>query len=195
MSLTTRYPLAWPQGRARTPPAQRTRARFATTFAKARDELFCELQRLHARSVILSTSVELRSDGIPYANRREPDDPGAAVYFSYGERAVCFACDRWDRVQDNVHAIGKTIEALRGIARWGTGDMLDAAFSGFAALPSGSAPSWAVRLNVRANATVREVEDAYRQLVLLHHPDRGGDQATMVEINRAYAAFKTDRGL
>jgi hypothetical protein len=49
---------------------------------------------------------------------------------------MCFACDRWDSVADNVQAIRKTIEALRGIERWGTGDMVQRAFAGFVALPS-----------------------------------------------------------
>jgi hypothetical protein len=31
---------------------------------------------------------------------------------------MCFACDRWDSVGDNVYAITKTIKALRGIERW-----------------------------------------------------------------------------
>ena len=35
-----------------------------------------------------------------------------------------------------MQAIAKTIEALRGINRWGTGDMMEAAFKGFSALPA-----------------------------------------------------------
>ena len=36
------------------------------------------------------------------------------------------ACDKWDSIRDNLHAVAKTIEALRGIDRWGTGEMVDA---------------------------------------------------------------------
>jgi len=34
--------------------------------------------------------------------------------------------------------------------------------------------------------TVEEIKKRYRQLAMKHHPDRGGDTATMQEINRQY---------
>ncbi len=36
---------------------------------------------------------------------------------------------------DNIQAIRKTIEAMRGLERWGVSDMLQRTFSGFKALP------------------------------------------------------------
>jgi hypothetical protein len=38
---------------------------------------------------------------------------------------MCLACDRWDKVQDNIYAIAMTIEPLRGIERWGSGSMVE----------------------------------------------------------------------
>ncbi len=35
-------------------------------------------------------------------------------------------------------------------------------------------------------ATVAEVKSEYRRLAMLHHPDRGGDTATMQAVNAAY---------
>lgn len=190
------YPLQWPAGRSRTPGYRRTRARFDTTFAISRDELFRELKRLGARSVVLSTNVELRQDGIPYAHRRQPDDVGVAVYFSHKSRQVCFACDRWDRIEDNIRAVCKTIEALRGIERWGTGDMVEAAFTGFQALPpaAGRRP-WPDVLGVPRDAMIGVAELAYRRLVWQNHPDRGGNTAHMAEINAAWDEFRKERGL
>jgi hypothetical protein len=69
--------------------------------------------------VILSTNIPLRNDGLPYANSREPNDPGVAVYFRYQKRDLCFACDAYTSVRENAYAIAKTVEALRGIERWG----------------------------------------------------------------------------
>src|SRR5262245_54177038 len=63
---------------------------------------------------------------------------GSAVYFTHKGRQMCFACDRWDKMEDNLHAVSKTIEALRGIERWGTGEMVQQAFTGFVALPGNS---------------------------------------------------------
>src|SRR5262245_44424311 len=132
---TTRYPLYWPDGRLRTP--RRSRSEFKVySFAVVRDQLLNELKLMNARDVILSTNLMLRNDGLPLANQRQPADPGVAIYFTYKGKAVAFACDRWDKIEDNVQAIRHTINALRGIARWGTGDMVDAAFTGFLALPA-----------------------------------------------------------
>lgn len=58
-----------------------------------------------------------------------------AVYFTHEKEPKCFACDCFDRVEDNLQAIRKTIEALRGIERWGSSEMLNRVFKGFAALP------------------------------------------------------------
>lgn len=107
------YPLAWPAGwpRAR----RKSSAAFNLSFAKGRDELMRELRLMGARYPVLSSNVPLRRDGLPYAAQREPDDPGVAVYFMWQGKQMTFACDRWDKVKDNVRAIGKTIEALRGV--------------------------------------------------------------------------------
>lgn len=78
--------------------------------------------------LVISTNIELRRDGLPHAGRREPSDKGVAVYFDYRRRPICFACDRWDRIGDNIYAIAKTIDALRGIERWGSGSMVEQSF-------------------------------------------------------------------
>lgn len=179
------YPLAWPAGRPRT--KYRERSRFDVSFARARDDVVREIDRLgggsfvsSTRNVVISTNVPVRRDGLPYANQREPEDPAVAVYFTYFKRPMCFACDQWDRVKDNLRAIAKTIEALRGIARWGTGDMLERAFTGFEALPAPAAeqPWWAV-LGLDDPKLMRHtsesIERRFRALAATHHPDKGGD--------------------
>lgn len=202
MTEITRYPLSWPAGRARTPAHRRARPKFkAPTFARARDDLLAELRRLGATQVVLSTNVELRQDGLPYSGRRNPDDPGAAVYFVRKGQNLAFACDRWVSVEENLRAIADAVECIRTIERRGTGEMVDAAFTGFQALPpsktshpAGPLAWWEV-LGVQAHTPTAEVTDAYRRLTLEHHPDRGGDTETMVRINDAYERFKKERGL
>jgi hypothetical protein len=112
---------------------------------------------------------------------------------------MSFACDRWQKVEHNMQAIAKTIEALRGIARWGTGDMLEAAFTGFAALPpppaaAPPAPGAPPRLKHWRDVfgtgvqTREQLQDVYRRLAAAYHPDRpGGSQAKMAELNAAKA--------
>lgn len=197
----TRFPLSWPAGRPRTPAHKRTRSNFKTTFAEARDAVLHELKLLGAKDIILSTNVALRRDDIPYANQPEPEDAGVAVYFAHKGRAVAFACDRWDRVRDNLQAVRHTIEAIRGIARWGTGDMVEAAFTGFQQLPpasSGPRPWWVV-LGVSNQDATDHVREAFRRLSAESHPDRNpGDGATtdrFIEVQTAWEAFKKERGL
>jgi hypothetical protein len=162
-------------------------------MATARDAMFNEVKLLGGKSMVLSSNVPLRQDGKPYASFPRIDDPAVAVYFTYKEKQMCFACDRWTKVEDNIQAIRKTIEALRGIARWGTGDMLQAAFTGFTALPppivAGMKRDWWDVLGVPRNATAAAVSEAYRKLASKHHPDReGGDANEMAELNQARAA-------
>lgn len=145
-----------------------------------------EVERLGGTRLIISSNVELRRDGDPMSGRRQPDDPGAAAYFTFDARPVAFACDRWDRVSDNLYAIGKTIEALRGIDRWGSGDAMRAAFTGFRQLGDGRKP-WREVLGFEPGSEVAE-EDlarAHRRLTEQHHPDRGGDASRMADINAA----------
>jgi hypothetical protein len=188
------YPLYWPPGRPRTQRHARENARFDTSLARARDEVIRQVELLRGRylrsDVIISTNLQLRRDGFPLASQRQPDDVGVAVYFSYKKQQVCFACDRWSKIEDNMQAIAKTIDALRGVARWGTGDMMEAAFKGFTALPAPYSEHWAAVLGIDGGSTTHAVvEAAYRRLRSQHHPDRGGDPAAFQRIQRAYEQF------
>ena len=188
---TEAFPLYWPEGRPRTNRAQRERSRFNTTFGTARNSIMHELHLLGSKDVILSTNIPLRRDGLPYASVQEPEDPGVAVYFTYNKNKMSFACDRWDRARDNLQAVGHTIAALRGIARWGTGNMMEAAFKGFTALPApGPVLSWREVLGIRNSShDPSEVEAAYRRLRSQYHPDKGGDPKKFHEIQMAYEKF------
>ncbi|MES0444936.1 MAG: hypothetical protein ABUJ92_00185 [Desulfobacterales bacterium] len=180
---TEAYPLQWPEGQKRANRPERSR--FKATFARARDNLIDELKRLGANIPVLSSNIELRRDGLPYAGRPQPLDTGVAVYFQYKKQQMCFACDKYDRVVDNIQAINKTIDALRGIKRWGTGDMMERAFSGFVALPDNSGDNWRNVLNAH-NMTFPEVEQQFKRLRSLHHPDKGGDPVMFQKINKAW---------
>lgn len=185
------YPLAWPAGWKRS--RHRPRAAFKCDFAKARDGLLRELRLMGARYVVLSSNVPLRRDGLPYAKQPEPDDPGVAVYFMWQGKQMTFACDRWDRVRDNVRAVEKTIEALRGIERWGASDMMERAFSAFEALPAPDGvvtlSCWQI-LDLGPDASEMEIERAYRTKAKSAHPDQGGSRDEWDQLRRAYDQAK-----
>jgi DnaJ-domain-containing protein 1 len=184
--MTQAFPLQWPNGRPRVTKPKR--ASFKRSFTQARSELADELERLGARHVVLSTNKELRLDGWPRADQAEPADPGVAVYFEWRGRAMTFACDRWDRVKDNINAIANTIAALRGIERWGSGEMLEQAFAGFTALPAPDhVKMWWDVLGVDRAASLADITGAYKRLVKERHPDRpGGSTAAFQELQAAY---------
>lgn len=182
--MTEAYPLQWPTGKPRTQRPQRSR--FDTQMSYARDQLINELNLLGAKDVVLSTNIPLRNDGLPYARYSTPEDQGAAVYFIYDENQMCFACDRWDLVKDNIQAIRKTIEALRGIARWGTGDMMKAAFQGFEALPAPSSSKWHDILGVTPTARFEEIRRAFKDKYQAAESDQ-----ERIKLNAAYQRSKT----
>lgn len=187
-----RYPLHWPAGWPRTPYGRRIRAAFGwknskgwkegVSLQRAWGRLQGELDRLGAREVVLSTNIELRRDGYPYSNRRTPDDQGAAVYFTLKGKDVSLACDKWDRVEDNIVALSKHIEAIRGMDRWGVGSV-EQAFRGYEALPAPE--QWWQVLGLEPDASREAITAARRRLAADAHPDRNGSEGQMARINAA----------
>lgn len=195
--MTERYPLTWPPGWPRTQHPRR--AIFKTTQEKAQRDLVREIQLLGGRNWIISTNIPIRKDGMPYADadRRGIRDNGVAVYFDLHEKQKCFACDRWDTIKDNMQGIMKTIEALRGIDRWGSGRMVEAAFRGFDALPPPSTylvPSWWDILQCDRNAADHVVKSQFKILAMEFHPDmQGGSSAKMAALNLAMDSYRKER--
>lgn len=187
------YPLYWPEGWKRTPSWSRVRSRFRTSFAVSRDFLVAEVKRLGGSQTVLSTNIRLRGDGLPYASEREPEDCGAAVYFTYKKNQMCFACDHYRTVKENLSAIGKTIEALRGMERWGASDMMERAFRGFAALPASAGRDWWEVLQLRRDSPRAAIEANFRRLAIDRHPDHGGSTAAMAELNQARTQALAER--
>jgi hypothetical protein len=204
-----RYPLAWPRDWRRTPRDHQQRARFSQktrryggtdgtsswlsseqlTVASARKRLETELDRLRARQIILSTNLALRLDGLPRSGHGEPPDPGVAIYFQLLGKPRTLACDRWDRVADNMAAIAGHIAAIRAVDRYGVGT-LEQAFAGYAALPP-AAIEWWVILGVPPDAPLGVVETAFRNLARQQHPDaRGGSHDGMARLTEARQAAR-----
>lgn len=190
--MTQAYPLHWPAHRARTRYQERSKFK-SPTFTTVVGELMHELTLLGAADVVLSTNIPLRQDGMPYGRFTIPQDKGVAVYFKYRRKPMCFACDRWDRVEDNIRAVQRTIEALRGIDRWGSGDMLEAAFTGFQALPAPAGKEWWQVLEVTKDTSLEDAEMHFKLLARRHHPDNGGSSEKMAELNAAIAQARREK--
>lgn len=131
--MTEAYPLQWPVGRARA--TKKKPDPFKVPEGKVRQDLLRELNLMRVDRYVISSNLMIRNDGLPYANQRQPEDSGVALYFTRKGKEICISCDQYYTVNANLRAISKTIEAIRGMERWGTEEMVDRAFTGFAALP------------------------------------------------------------
>jgi len=181
------YPLTWPSAFRRTPTGNRTRGAFSDhSLGGARDRLLYELRLLGAKSIVLSTMIPVKLDGLPYANYKPVGDPGVAVYFQRSRRNVCLACDRYTLPEINLYALGLTVKNMRAIERYGASDFLDRAFTGFAALSMPARKPWWIVLEIGQDATADIVKIAYRKLALQRHPDHGGTADAWQELERAH---------
>ncbi len=202
--IPAEYPLKWIIGRPRTPAQSRARAGFgssietkntagepikvlrAVTVAGALERLAHEMRALGADQLLVSTNIPSRRDGLPFARAAEPDDPGAVLYFRLDGKPHALGVDKWDRVADNIAAIAKHVQALRGQDRWGAGTIVQA-FSGHKMLTAFEAHLtwWAILGFKEPPLTYATVDDAYHRLIERAHPDRGGNPNDAAEINAA----------
>jgi hypothetical protein len=203
------YPLSWPEGWKRC--KSRTQAAFNKTkepryqdgqpiyqgksrlsVADAVRRVIAELSRMGVPdwNTIISTNVPLRLDGLPRSDQ-EPSDPGVAVYWvkpgSKTQEMRCMAIDRYTRVADNLAAVAATLEAMRAIERHGGAEILNRAFLGFAALPEKASQPWREVLGIAAETvpTPALVQERFRVLVKVHHPDAGGKDEEFRRIMQA----------
>lgn len=196
------YPLQWPSRLPRTKPADRRWSHFgkhgdrgSLSPHQTGTEVLEELARLGAtRGVITSCLPSRGVEGLPYADAPKGDDPGIAVWFEFRGVERVFACDRWRTPAENLRAVAKSIEAMRGLDRWGVADVLEGVFAGFAAaLPAGPTVKreWREVLGglwpdgMEAEDTLALAKGRHRRLIAAAHPDAGGDAERAAEINAA----------
>lgn len=211
----TAHPLTWPVGKPRTNRSDRKFGRFGTkgerwgrdeiTVHRAIRRIFDQVRaytrmgqdwRIDPDDVIVSTNLKARkSDGLPYSDQKEPDDPGVAVYFRLDGTACCVAVDTYRRVADNLAAVAAVLDALRALERHGSG-LMEAAFRGFTALPAPGAivvPDWRQVFEYDGN-DLAEAKRRYRALAAKHHPDKGGDATMFDTVRRCWEMAQQELG-
>ena len=197
----TNYPLAWPAG------WRRTKKRKDATFRRDRQHLsiadgvkrvIAQLHRLGIahKHIIISTNVKPRLDGMPSGDSKQPEDPGAAVYWKKENdlEYKTMGVDQYSKVADNLAAIAATLEAMRAIERHGGAVIMERAFSGFLSLPAPN--TWRAVFGYQEDAGVSldRARADYRDLSKQRHPDRGGSDATMAELNWAMQNAEQELG-
>lgn len=220
MNAVKAYPLQWPTGWRRTAAEQRERGKFfkATrsysadqqnswrtqrelTIAEATKRVLDQLRMFGVLEddAVISTNLRLRLDGMPQSGQRQPEDSGVAVYWvRAGEAPRCMAADRYEKVEHNLAAISATLEAMRAIERHGSAEILDRAFTGFAALPApitGQKP-WRQVLGVGPEERDPEaIRNYYRVRRGETHPDReGGNEMEFLAVQAAYEQAARELG-
>jgi len=176
-----------------------------------------ETDMINARTVTLRTyhvksNRDFTQDGRIRSEARQPSAPGVILSFTRrikGEdKYLRFACDQYERWEDNLRAITKTLEDLRAIDRYGctTGEEQYAGF--VAALPAPKPENErekAAKVILTAsganrsvsellNATPVFVEAHIREAFKRAHPDTGGNAETFkaVKIAADVLRGKTD---
>lgn len=193
------FPLAWPLGYKRT--TYRQNSPFRQSLDRSQRALHDEVRRMGGTNLVISTDLPVRNDGGIYAAYLDKliPDPGVAVYFKYKGKEVVMCCDRYRRVWENIYALAKGIEALRGMERWGVSEFLDRAFTGFTALPPAYGEvvrqkNWWEILLCSQHDTDAVVKDSYRMLAKKYHPDSpSGDTVRFQELNAAFEEAKLSR--
>jgi hypothetical protein len=183
----TAYPLTWPEmfPRSRT----RKKSAFRTSLAGALENVSKSLEAFGRESgkrvsdIILSSNVSLGNN--------KPADPGIAVWFSWDGMTICIPVDCYEKPEENLQAIHHILEARRTELRHGTLQLVKATMTGFKALPPppGSKPKrpwWEVLdFPTGTNPTREGIEARYKMLAKERHPDAGGTQEAMAELNAA----------
>lgn len=201
-------PLEWPRGRARSSRHQPSKFK-VKTIGHARSELLRELRLFGARYVVITCNRELTARGIMQSKGSTEPDPGVAIYLDHDGSQLCITCDRWDSIADNLHACALTVEAWRGIRRWGASETLQRILDSFRALPPAPegeameragqvAVDWRKILGLHsvplAQLTPGDIKATHRALIRAIHTDRGpdGDPERAALINQARDAALAD---
>ncbi len=114
------------------------------------------------------------------------------IYMHGSGREVRLVMDTQSRCQDNLRVLYLATEALRMNETRGIGDVIADAYLQLAA-PSHVDP-WEV-LGVRPDAEIEIVHAAYRAKAKIAHPESGGTEEAMKEVNDAYDRIKKERGV
>ena len=195
-------PLVWPRGWKRTPELERRPSKFhyqrrRLTITEGYGRVAEQIPHLgDFNTASVSTDWPIyRSNGRygergTYHKSHRIEDPGASVYFFLDGTERVFASDHYNSIADNLAAIAKHLEAMRGMLRWGVGDMRQA-FAGYAALPPSQEEWWLV-LGIPRTSAIEEVQDAFRRLAIDAHPDHGGREHDMARLNAARDAALFD---
>lgn len=132
---------------------------------------------------------DLGAKGRFIANQRGIRDPRVAVEFDLDGLKYRIVADRYVEPWQNLAGIAEYIKAIRAQERNGIFTASEM-FASFTALPARA--HWSSVLGLNLPVTRGEIETAYRRLAKQRHPDVGGSDDEMAELNAAYEQAKEE---
>jgi hypothetical protein len=151
-----------------------------------------ELYYLDATDVVIEADFreqDIRIDGMPRSNARQPEHPGVRIAFGSIHGPLIYGTDSCALWQHNVRSIALGLEALRAVDRYGV-TRRGEQYAGWKALPSGIAMPAAAMTRAEALTSLgglanvgrvvdhpAEIKSAYRAAARRHHPDASGQRA------------------
>jgi len=174
----------------------RTRSLFSAPWGKTLALLGRELSHLGAKNGSLLLAVDERDiilDGTRPRANAFTHHPGVILAFESKHGPLKYACDRFDRWQDNIRAIALGLESLRAVDRYGItrkGEQYQGYKQLAAATPSKieAALLLARYSNISHKAIIEDVasaEVAWKLAIKATHPDAGGSADAFRAVQQA----------
>lgn len=175
MRATFRPLAVWPYPETRDRRGRRT---FSASWRNTLNLLDHEISLLDGREIIIGggwREQDIRLDGLPRSDAREPLFPGVEISFELTDRRrLVYATDVCESWEHNIRSIALGLEALRAVDRYGItrhGEQ----YAGFAQLAAGGPdPERGKRLV--------DVAGGVRAALMAHHPDHGGSAHDFADV-------------
>lgn len=186
----------WPHPDTR---PRRPRRTFKASWSDTLNLLERELDHLDAGNIVIQADFaedDIRLDGWPRANARQPSHPGIIVSFESGYGPLQYATDSHEYWQHNLRGIALGLQALRAVDRYGitrSGEQ----YKGWNALPMSTGGPTTVEqaATIIASYSPAHPEDvirddvmrrsAIREALRQSHPDHGGNSSAFDLVQRA----------
>lgn len=190
----------WPAGFERTPEADRQRCRkYDVSLSQAFSDLETELGRLGVDDYRYSFDADQRkTDQRPYA-RASPDDPGFVLRWTMDGDQYAVACDRWNRLRDNVRTVGLYLNEKRKMEQrpveTGESEFANARLppgdedAEIIVAGTGQTESPHEVLDIDPEAPDEVVKAAFRAKAKDAHPDKGGSRDEWQQLQNAKEAM------
>lgn len=202
-------PLHW---QAPSTPEEQRRSRwtFKASWTDTLDLLERELGYLQARDLVIEadfTEADIRLDGWPRANARNPVHPGIRIAFDSLHGPLVYATDSCAFWQHNVRSVALGLQALRAVDRYGV-TRRGEQYTGWRQIGSGASaeivvdvPEWATVADAWQHllsaaelgmpkwdpADPHRVGQVVTRARRLTHPDTGGSTAAFARVQAAAA--------